>query len=103
MRTLIGMIHYNTEHNKQLRSHYGARLRSSAAVTEHSCFSSPVQVLKVERGYEDVRVVPSHGPAKLGPLFPGSTPPHKPLPDELCHAPLSLVCRRGTRGIIHSI
>lgn len=100
MRTLIGMIHSHAEHNKQLCF---PSLSEAAAATVHSCFSLPVRFRRLSRGYEDVPVVPSHGPAKLGPLVLGRMPPHKPLPEELCRAPLSLVCRQGTCGIIHSI
>lgn len=102
MRTLIGMIHSCAGHNKQLCFHIEVRLRSFAAATVRSCFPLPVQFWRLSWGYEDVPVL-SHGPVKLGPLFLGSMPPHKPLPEELYHAPLSLVCRQGTQGIIHSI
>lgn len=104
MRTLIGMIHSSVEHNKQLCFYIGARPRSSAPPTVHSIFLSlPGRFSKFCQFYKDVPVVLSHGPAKLGPLFLGSLPPHKPLPEELCHALLTLVCRQGTQGIIHSI
>lgn len=56
-------------------------------------------ILKVKAGYEDVPVVPSRGPAMLAPLFLGSMPPHKLLPEELCHALLSLVCRQGGNNL----
>lgn len=103
MRTLIGMIHS------------GSGTMSSCVLTcEWECDPVPAHGVQPwlsylcrsagwSHGYEDVPVVLSHGPAKLGPLFPGSMPPHKPLAEELCHAPLRLVCRQGTQGIIHSI
>lgn len=103
MKTLIGVIHSSVKHNTQLCFHIGVRPQSSAAATVHSCFSLPVRFRKLSWGYEDVPVVQSHGTVKLGPLFLGSMPPHKPMPEELCHALLSSVRRQGTQGIIHSI
>lgn len=101
MRTLIGVIHSGTEHNNQLCLH-PLRVQLCTAAFFFSLLYL-CDVCRLSRCYEDVSVVPSHGPVKLGPLFLGSTPPYKPLPEELCHAPLSLVCRQGTQGIIHSI
>lgn len=43
-----------------------------------------------ERFYEDVPVVPSRGPAKPRPLFPGWVPPHKPHCQRKCVMPRSV-------------
>lgn len=101
MRTLIGTIHPSAVHNKQLCFFHRSNTAIVCGCAQLFFFTYKFEGLS--RSYEDVPVVPSHGPAKLGPLFLGSMPPHKPLPEELCHALLSVVCRWGTQGIIHSI
>lgn len=72
MRTLIGMIHSSAKHNKQLC------FQRSETAAVRSCFSPHLQkVWRLRRDYEDVPVVPSPCPAKLGPLFFGRMPPRQ--------------------------
>ena len=90
-RTLIGVIHSCDRHSKQLCSHTG-----SATAAVRSCLSSPAQVLKVEPRLWSCSPLFGHtGPPSRGLCSLAALHPNKPLPEELCHAPLSLVCRHA--------